>query len=109
MAVTGRFAEDLLHGDWVRSREEDADAELVFRRPAYPFPPARGRDELRLDPDRTYVERAPGPVDVPEESTGRWSLADDRLTLRPDASGAAAHGWTIAAAEPDRLVVREEG
>jgi hypothetical protein len=97
--------DDLLHGCWVHSHEEDARGEMVFRRPEYPFPRARGRTELELRPDGTYVERFPGPVDVPEEATGRWQLKRDRLTLRPDERG-AERSSTITSQERDRLTLR---
>jgi hypothetical protein len=97
--------DDPLEGCWVHSHEEDAGGETVFRRPDHPFPRARGRAELELRPDGTYVERYPGPVDVPEEATGRWLLEDDRLTLHPDAGG-PPRASTITSRGGDRLTLR---
>ena len=102
---------DDLHGCWIHSHEEDAGGELVFRRPAYPFPRARGRAELELLPDGTYVERYPGPVDVPVEAAGRWRLEDDRLTLSPGpgaeaGAGVAPRSSTITSRDGDRLTLR---
>jgi hypothetical protein len=99
--------EDLLHGSWIHSHEEDRGGEMVFRRPTYPFPLARGRNEIELDPDGTYVESFPGPVDVPEEATGRWRLEEDRLILRPD-QGGAERSSRIISREGDRLTLRPE-
>jgi hypothetical protein len=99
--------EDLLHGCWVYSYEEDRDEEMVFRRPTYPFPMARGRRAIELRPDGTYVESFPGPVDVPEQAKGRWRLEDDRVLLRPDEDG-AERSWRITSREADRLTVRAE-
>jgi hypothetical protein len=87
-------------GHWVHSHEEDTDREMVFRPAGYGFPPARGRTSIDLRPDGTYVETAPGPVDVPEASEGAWSLDGDRLVL-------GDRVWDIASADKDRLTVRK--
>jgi hypothetical protein len=87
------------HGHWVHAHEEDTDDERVFRPASHPLPRSRGRQELELRPDGSYVERHPGPVDVPVESTGSWSLDGDQLTLGDER-------WTIASASPDRLAFR---
>ena len=97
--------EDALHGHWVHSHEEDTDHEMVFRLSTHAFPPARGRTSFDLREDGTYVERSPGPVDRPEESSGRWSLEGDRLVLRADGDR-PGHAWEVAVAEDDRLVIR---
>jgi hypothetical protein len=99
------YDEASLHGRWVRSNEDDADDEVVFRPASYAFPPSRGRTSIDLRPDGTYVESAPGPVDVPEESTGRWSLEGDRLVLEAEGDR-PGHAWTIAAADADRLALK---
>jgi hypothetical protein len=95
-----------LKGHWVHSHEEDTDGEMVFRPSTHTFPPSRGRTSFELRGDGTYVERSPGPVDVPEESSGSWSLDGDRLVLgaEGDRSG---HAWRLAAVDDDRLVVRK--
>jgi hypothetical protein len=94
-----------LEGHWVHSHEEDGEDELVFRRATHPFPPSRGRTSFELRPDGSYVERSPGPVDVPEESTGDWSLDRGRVVLRP-AAGRPERTLEVKAAEPDRLAFR---
>jgi hypothetical protein len=91
---------DLLHGRWVHSHEEDSAGEMVFRRPDHPFPRSRGRTSFELNPDGSYVESSPGPVDVPEQSRGEWALDGDRLVL------GGRHAWQVAQVEPDRLVVK---
>jgi hypothetical protein len=78
---------------------------MVFRPSTYAFPPSRGRMSFELRPDGTYSERSPGPVDVPEESTGWWSLEGDRLVLGAEGDR-PGHAWEITVAEPDRLAVR---
>jgi len=94
-----------LHGSWVHSHEEDSGQEMVFRRETFPFPLARGRDEMELDEDGRYTALAPGPVDVPQASTGTWTVTGERLVLTPDAPGQAPRVWTVRELEDDRLVV----
>jgi hypothetical protein len=89
-----------LHGHWVHSHEEDSEDELVFRPADYDFPRSRGRQSIELRPDGSYSERRPGPVDVPEESTGSWKLDGGRLELEDDV-------WELTGAEPGRLTFRK--
>ncbi len=98
--------EDALHGRWVHSHEEDTEDEMVFRPATHPFPPSRGRTSFELRPDGTYVERSPGPVDVPVESSSWWALDGDRLVLGA-AGDRPGHAWEVAVAEDDRLVFRK--
>ncbi len=92
-------------GHWVHSHEEDAGGELVFRPADHAFPPARGRTALDLRADGTYTERAPGPVDVPVEHEGAWTLEGDRLVL--EGSGdRPRQAFRVGAVEHDRLTVR---
>lgn len=98
--------EDSIAGRWVHSHEEDTEEEMVFRPADRALPPSRGRTSFDLLADGTYVERAPGPVDVPVESGGRWSLRGDRLVLEADGER-PGHAWRVAAAERDRLAVRK--
>jgi hypothetical protein len=96
---------EALQKRWVHSHEEDSDEEAVFRSGDRPLPPARGRRSLELRPDGSYVESFPGPVDVPEEASGRWSLEGDRLALNP-AGDRPGEEWRVVAAEDDRLRLR---
>jgi hypothetical protein len=89
-----------LSGRWIHAQEEDTGDELVWRPAGYPLPRARGRTELELRPDGTFVERYPGPDDRPAETTGRWSYEGDRLTLGADRT------WTVTGLGPDRLTVK---
>ncbi len=100
------YSVDALHGRWVHSHEEDTNGEMVFRPATHPLPPSRGRTSFELLPGGAYVESSPGPVDVPEEARGSWSLEGDRLVLRAD-DDRSGHVWEIASAEDDRLVVRK--
>lgn len=96
---------DRLHKCWVHSYEEDRDDEAVFRPATFDLPPARGRRSIELRGDGSYVEAFPGPVDVPQETGGRWSLAGDELKLQPD-GGQAGESWQVVIAEADRLSLR---
>jgi hypothetical protein len=98
--------ESALEGRWAHAHEEDTSAEMVFRPATDPLPPSRGRTSFDLRPDGTFVGSSPGPVDVPEETRGSWSLDGDRLVLRPD-DGRSADAWRIVAAESGRLVLRK--
>lgn len=100
------YSEASLHGRWVRSHEDDTDDEVVFRPASYAFPPSRGRTSIELRPDGTYVESSPGPVDVPEDSTGRWSLEGDRLVLEAEGDR-PGHAWEIASANEDGLTLKK--
>ncbi|MFL5867263.1 MAG: lipocalin family protein [Thermoleophilaceae bacterium] len=79
---------------------------MVFRPASHPFPPSRGRTSFELRGDGTYSERSPGPVDVPEESSGSWSLEGDSLVLGADGDR-PGHAWEVAAIDDDRLVVKK--
>ena len=92
-----------LAGRWIHSHEEDSEDELVYRRPDYAFPPARGRESLELARDGELVERGPGPTDVPVEQPGRWELRGDTLVLR---SRAGDRELGVVSVEADRLVLR---
>ena len=92
-------------GKWVHAHEEDGEGEMVFRPASHPLPPSRGRTSIELRPDGSYVECSPGPVDVPEEWTGRWSLEGKRLVLEADGDR-PGHAWEIAAAGDERLTLK---
>lgn len=100
------YRADAVVGHWVHSHEEDTDDEMVYRPASYPFPPARGRTSFELRPDGSYVERSPGPVDVPVESKGSWTLEGRRLFLGAEGDR-PGQGWEVTAAEPDRLALKK--
>jgi len=99
--------QDLI-GEWIHSREEDSEGVEVYRRPEFAFPPARGREGFELRADGSWIERRPGPTDVPESSpAGGWELAGSTLRLAaPDSGESAARDLTVVVAEPDRLLLR---
>jgi hypothetical protein len=97
--------QEALVGQWVHSHEEDSGGEAVYRPASHSLPPSRGRTSFELRADGTYLECSPGPVDAPEQSSGRWSLDGDRLTLEP-ADDRPLQGWQVTEAGADRLVLR---
>jgi hypothetical protein len=99
------YSEGSLQGSWVRSQEDDSANEVVYRRAGYDFPPSRGRTAIDLLADGRYVETAPGPVDVPEKRTGRWTLEGRRLVLEPDGEG-PGHAWEVEGADEECLRLR---
>ena len=101
--MTG-YEDHLLKTRWVHVAEEDTEDEEVYRPADSPLPPARGRTSLEFRPDGTYLESEPGPVDVPESSTGSWSLEGDRLVLEKE--GGEPSALKITGAEPDRLTIK---
>jgi hypothetical protein len=100
------YEKQQLEGRWVHSHEEDTDDEMVFRPADRPLPPSRGRSSLEFRPDGSYVESAPGPVDVPESSTGSWALDGGRLVLEAEGGGPSRE-LEITGADDDRLTIRK--
>ena len=93
-----------LAGRWVHSHEEDSPGRLVLRRPGADRPPARGRRSIEIAPGGVFVDRRPGPVDVPVAATGSWSLEGDRLTLTgPD----GPLTFEVVSVDEERLVLAE--
>ena len=104
--IAVQIEQENLLGRWVHSHEEDRAGEMVFRRPAYAFPPSRGRRSFDLAADGSLVESGPGPTDRTQQSHGNWKLQGDELTV----SGAGSpEKFKIAAADPQTLVLRQVG
>jgi hypothetical protein len=97
--------DELLGRRWIHSHEEDRDEEAVFRPASSELPPARGRRSFELRPDGSYVEAFPGPVDVPQETAGHWTLDGDRLALRPQEEGPQER-WQVLESGEDLLRLR---
>jgi hypothetical protein len=90
---------------WVHSHEEDREGVEVYRTPDYPFPPARGRDALTLQPGGTLVREIPGPDDRRTTMpAGSWTLHGKALTLH-HRSGPSTE-YTVESVEPDKLTLR---
>ena len=88
-----------ISGEWVHSHEEDEGDRVVLRRPDRPFPPARGRVRLTLQPGGEIEGAQPGPDDRPVAAAGTWT---------PDALSTDALGGEleVESASDDTLVLR---
>ena len=96
----------VLHGRWVHSYEEDTPSERVFRPAGHSLPPSRGRMSFELSADGTYVQSEPGPADVPQKSTGRWSLDGDKLLLAGE-HDRPAQALQVVSAGDDALRIKK--
>jgi hypothetical protein len=83
----------------VHSHEEDDGDKVVLRRPDRPFPPARGRVRLTLQPGGEIEGAQPGPDDRPVAAAGTWTPT----TLIADALGGELD---VESASDDTLVLR---
>lgn len=91
---------------WLRSTEEDTDAETVFRPAAFRFPPARGRIGFELKSDGTAVDVGIAPTDAWQETAGTWELGGEApfyIVLRFPSGERRV--MQIARVEEDRLVI----
>ena len=96
---------ELLQRQWLHSHEEDSDTEMVFRPASFRFPPSRGRAGFDLRPNQSLVEIGIAPADGPRESSGSWTLQDDRLKLSTPTS--STRTLEIVSASKDKLVVKK--
>jgi hypothetical protein len=94
---------DKLIGSWVQSQEEGDRDRIVMRRPDYPFPPARGRVAIALEPGGEVGVRPPGPDDRSVPGRGAWSLSGSRLEI--SAPGLAGE-FDVESVDDDALVLR---
>jgi len=85
----------------VHSHEEDDGDRVVLRRPSRPFPPARGRVRLTLQPGGEIEAVKPGPDDRPVAAAGAWTPT----TISAEALGGEL---AIESADDERLVLRRQ-
>lgn len=106
-------SQDQLIGRWVHSYEDDHDGLSVFRRPEFPFPPARGRRGIEFTADGGFIEWAIGRGDASQARPGRWERTPGGMgagggagaTIARTDAGAALR---VVRAEPDLLEVVAE-
>ena len=65
---------NLLHGRWVRAREEDTATEQVYRPAGFPLPPSRGRPGLQFNEDGTFKRIGIGATDISNVKEGAWQI-----------------------------------
>jgi hypothetical protein len=98
---------EALQQEWVHSREEDTDTEMVFRPASYDFPPARGRKSFVLCADGTLIEGGVAPTDARTETEGTWKLEADHLSFYPKSASKPSRVMKIVSVDKDRLVVKK--
>ena len=99
---------DALHQTWMHSREEDTDAEMVFRPADYAFPRARGRTGFELKNSGTLVEIGIAPTDAQQQTEGTWSLKDDnKLAFYSGSGSEPSRVLQVISADKDRLVFKK--
>src|SRR5688500_4304443 len=96
-----------LTGLWYHAFEEDEGDIMVFRPESHPLPPARGRRQLRFDPDGTIVFSAIGRGDAPEPLAGEWTRGGEQIALSFAGGTGPRRLLEIVEARPDMLRVRE--
>jgi hypothetical protein len=103
--VTARVTPDSLAKTWLHSHEEDTAGSQVFRPSDFPFPPARGRDALTLNPDGSLQRSGAGPDDRRRNlSGGSWKVQGDNLHV--DFGDGSRRSYVIEEAQPDKLQLR---
>lgn len=98
---------EALEQEWIHSREEDTETEMVFRPASYDFPPARGRKSFTLMPDGELIEGGIAPNDARQETAGTWKLEDDHLAFYTQSATEPTRTMKIASLDKDRLVVKK--
>jgi hypothetical protein len=98
-------ADNQLAGPWIQSHEEGDRDRIVLRRPDYPFPPARGRVAITLDPGGEVAARTPGADDRSVPGAGRWSLSGSRLVI--SAPGLAGE-FEVESIDEQTLILRRK-
>ena len=94
-----------IHGEWMRSDEEETDESLVFRRAEYDFPRRRmPRERLAIEPGGSIETGVAGRADRTIRAAGTWVLDGDQLTIS-DAGGLSGR-YRVISVDEHRLVVR---
>lgn len=96
-----------LQQEWVHSREEDTDTEMVFRPASYDFPPARGRTSFALQSGGKLVEGGIAPTDARTETEGTWKIDGDNLVFYTKSASEPSRVLQIVSVDKDRLVVKK--
>lgn len=96
-----------LEQEWVHSREEDTDTEMVFRPASYDFPPARGRKSFALQSGGKLVEGGIAPTDARTETEGTWKVEGNHLVFHTKSASEPSRVMEIISVDKDRLVVRK--
>lgn len=100
------FGNDLFQ-HWVHLHEEDGDGYRTFRPSDYDFPPARGREGFEIKKGGEFVHYQIGPVDVPVQAPGKWTMkGKNTLVVTPAEAGAQAFELEIMEVNKDVLKLK---
>ena len=100
-----RIDERMLLGTWLHAHEEDTPGQTVFRSPAAPLPPARGRQGYEFLPGGKVIRLRSGAVDRAASAEGTWSIEPTgrvivKLPGQPDKQ------LEVISVDTDRLLVK---
>jgi hypothetical protein len=98
---------ELLHGRWLRAREEGAPDEAVYRPAAHAARAARGLEGIELRADGSAARITPAETDVSRVQSGNWQIDDDTLSIVFADPGSAPLRMTVLEASADRLVLKK--
>ncbi|HKE31644.1 MAG TPA: hypothetical protein VKD65_07965 [Candidatus Angelobacter sp.] len=102
---------EVLDREWMHSRTEDTEAEMIFRPTSYIEQKGmrfRGIPEtFTLKRDGTLIKAVSAPNDARQESAGRWRLEGDHLAFYTEPPSRPSRLLHIVSVERDRLVVKK--
>jgi hypothetical protein len=98
---------EILYGEWIHSKEEDTNEEIVYRPMDYDFPLTRSpRNTFQFDRDGKLRAGEPSPSDKMHEKDVNWELNDDIITISSGSNSIDTQ--VIASLEKDRLVLKRQ-
>ena len=98
---------EFLYQQWIHLHEEDAGGIEVYRTKKYTFPVSRGRQGFEFRKDGTFIQSAIGPVDINENTPGKWErVADKEVKITLDNAEKSQYRMEIVDLEKDMLKVR---
>lgn len=101
-----QIIKDSLIGEWVHSKEEDTDDEIVYRPPSYDFPLTRAaRDTYQFSPDGRVIKGKPSGSDGINEIDGSWNLESNEIFIYKDEKLVTKE--TVASIAKDKLVIKK--
>jgi hypothetical protein len=101
---------DCLLGRWIRSHEEDAAGQQVYRPASYKFPPARGRTGLEFRGRGELVYLAIARADGSEPMSGSWVLEPpDRVRISVNNARIQPFVLQVVSCSGEMLKVRPVG
>ena len=95
-----------LYRHWIHSDEEYDAAKRyrTFRPAGYALPPSRGREELEIKEDGTFVVHAIAPSDGSLTIVRKWRLDGGKLVVVGEKT---VHEYRIISVSKDKLVLQD--